>query len=76
MILLFDIGNTHTHVGLANNRRMLKQANISTRDWFGGKAAALAEKFGGKNKIKGAVCAALCRARRRLSKKQFLIFGN
>ncbi len=26
MILLFDIGNTHTHVGLANHRRVT-QAN-------------------------------------------------
>ena len=25
MILLFDIGNTHTHIGLADGRRVLKQ---------------------------------------------------
>ena len=24
MILLFDIGNTHTHVGLANGRRVVQ----------------------------------------------------
>jgi type III pantothenate kinase len=57
MILLFDIGNTHTHVGLANDRRVLKQFNVPTRDWFGGKAAAPVKKFAGKNKIRGA---ALC----------------
>ena len=41
MILLFDIGNTHTHIGLANDRRVVKQINVPTREWFGGKAAAL-----------------------------------
>ena len=30
MILLFDIGNTHTHVGLADDRRVLKQTDIPT----------------------------------------------
>jgi type III pantothenate kinase len=55
MILLFDIGNTHTHVGLADGRRVLKQFNVPTRAWFGGNAAARAKKFAGKNKIEGAV---------------------
>jgi type III pantothenate kinase len=55
MILLFDIGNTHTHVGLADDQRVLKQTNIPTREWFGGSAAALVKKFAGKNKIGGAV---------------------
>ena len=45
MILLFDIGNTHTHVGLANDRRVVKQTNIPTRDWFGGNAAKLRGKI-------------------------------
>jgi type III pantothenate kinase len=57
MILLFDIGNTHTHVGLADDRRVLKQINIQTREWFGGKAKACVAKFVGKKKIEGA---ALC----------------
>ena len=30
MILLFDIGNTHTHIGLADERRVVKQTNIPT----------------------------------------------
>ena len=41
MILLFAIGNTHTHIGLADDRRVLKQTDISTLTWFGGGAAAL-----------------------------------
>jgi type III pantothenate kinase len=63
MILLFDIGNTHTHVGLANNRRVLRQINVPTREWFGGKAAALVKKFAGGGKIEGAVlCSVVPRA--------------
>jgi len=57
MILLFDIGNTHTHVGLADGRRVLKQANIPTLSWFGGGAAALVKKLIGRKKPTGA---ALC----------------
>ena len=45
MILLFDIGNTHTHVGLANDRRVVRQTNIPTREWFGGNAAARRQKI-------------------------------
>jgi type III pantothenate kinase len=63
MILLFDIGNTHTHVGLADGRRVLKQMNIPTRDWFGGKAAARIVKFAGAKKITGAIlCSVVPRA--------------
>jgi type III pantothenate kinase len=63
MILLFDIGNTHTHVGLADDRRVLKQFNVTTRDWFGGKAAVPVKKFAGQNKIRGAaLCSVVPRA--------------
>jgi pantothenate kinase type III len=63
MILLFDIGNTHTHVGLADDRRVLKQINVPTREWFGGNAKARVKKFAGKNKIAGAVlCSVVPRA--------------
>ena len=63
MILLFDIGNTHTHVGLANGARVLKQTDIPTLAWFGGSAGALVKKFTGKNKIDGAVlCSVVPRA--------------
>lgn len=57
MILLFDIGNTNTHLGLANARRVLKQTDIPTTAWFSGKALALVRKFVGKSKLDGA---ALC----------------
>lgn len=63
MILLFDIGNTHTHIGLADGRRVVKQKDISTLSWFGGGAAALIKKFVGKNRINGAaLCSVVPRA--------------
>jgi type III pantothenate kinase len=55
MILLFDIGNTHTHVGLADERRVLKQINIPTREWSGGNARTHVAKFVGAKKITGAM---------------------
>ena len=33
-LLLFDIGNTNTHIGLANHRRVVKQANLPTAGWL------------------------------------------
>lgn len=63
MILLFDIGNTHTHVGLANDKRVVKQINVPTRAWFGGKASALVKKFVGRQKTDGAIlCSVVPRA--------------
>lgn len=63
MILLFDIGNTHTHLGLADDTRVIKQTDISTLAWFGGGAAALVKKFVGTKKIHGAVlCSVVPRA--------------
>jgi type III pantothenate kinase len=63
MILLFDIGNTHTHIGLANDRRVLRQINVPTREWFGGKAKPRVVKFVGAKKITGAVlCSVVPRA--------------
>jgi len=63
MILLFDIGNTHTHVGLADGKRVVKQADIPTLAWFGGSAAARVQKIIGTHKIAGAVlCSVVPRA--------------
>jgi len=63
MILLFDIGNTHMHVGLAGGRRVLRQVNVPTREWFGGNAKTRVAKFVGAKKITGAVlCSVVPRA--------------
>jgi type III pantothenate kinase len=65
MILLFDIGNTHVHVGLANDRRVTRQINIPTAEWFGGKAKGRVVRFVGAKKIEGAVlCSVVPRATR------------
>jgi type III pantothenate kinase len=57
MILLLDIGNTNTHVGLADDRRVVKQTDVPTCEWFADKATALIKKFVGARKVEGA---ALC----------------
>lgn len=63
MILLFDIGNTNTHVGIANDRRVLRRADIPTAMWFNGKAKALLKKFIGRQKISGvSLCSVVPRA--------------
>jgi len=48
MILLIDIGNTHTHLGLSNSRRVVKQADIPTSAWFGAGMARRLRKFTGQ----------------------------
>jgi type III pantothenate kinase len=69
MILLFDIGNTHTHVGLADSRRVLRQFNVPTREWYGRSAAQGVKKFVGPGKISGAaLCSVVPRATPRVRK--------
>ena len=55
--LLFDIGNTHTHLGLANERRVFRQVNIRTTAWLDDTASKQVAAFVGKTKLTGA---ALC----------------
>lgn len=63
MILLFDIGNTHTHIGLANRRRVLRQINVPTRAWLDGKAGTRVIRFMGTQSMQGAVlCSVVPRA--------------
>jgi type III pantothenate kinase len=45
MILLFDIGNTHTHLGLANSRQVVQKANLPTALWLDGRMEKLVKKF-------------------------------
>lgn len=63
MILLFDIGNTHTHLGLADGDRVRRQVNIPTVAWFDGTAAAQVQTFVGRRRLTGAaVCSVVPRA--------------
>jgi len=54
MLLLLDIGNTHTHLGLANARRVLKQALIPTAAWSDGTAEELIAAFSGRARLEAA----------------------
>ena len=63
MILLFDIGNTHTHLGLANEKRVTKQLNLPTAAWFDGRAEKIVAKFVGSASLTGsALCSVVPRA--------------
>jgi type III pantothenate kinase len=55
MILLFDIGNTNTHIGIASDKRVMKQTEVSTRDWFSGRAGAQVRQFVGRAEPDGVV---------------------
>jgi type III pantothenate kinase len=57
MLLLLDIGNTHTHLGLASLAGVRHQIDIPTQSWRGNEAARRLEKFIGSRSIEGA---ALC----------------
>jgi type III pantothenate kinase len=45
MILLLDIGNTHTHLGLGNARCVTRQKNIPTKAWFDTTAISAIKRF-------------------------------
>jgi type III pantothenate kinase len=63
MILLLDIGNTNTHLGLANASQITRQANIPTQTWEAGQAKARLRKFVGRARLDGAaVCSVVPRA--------------
>jgi len=63
MILLFDIGNTNTHLGLGDGRRVVKQTDIPTSAWRDGGAAAKVKKFIGASRLDGAaLCSVVPRA--------------
>src|SRR5438045_1901949 len=53
MLLLLDIGNTHTHVGVASLKSVRSQQNLPTEDWLNDSAQAALEKLTGKYAIGG-----------------------
>ena len=69
MILLFDIGNTHTHLGLADARRIRRQVNIPTSSWFDGKATAQLRRFVASDEVEHAVlCSVVPKATPRVAR--------
>jgi type III pantothenate kinase len=57
VLLLLDIGNSNTHIGLATEPRVTRQADIPTAAWFDGSAARRIQKFVGDADLQAA---ALC----------------
>jgi type III pantothenate kinase len=57
MILLLDIGNTQTHLGLATRRAVRRRAELPTLLWKEGSAARQLRQFVGPAEVEGA---ALC----------------
>ncbi|HZM03751.1 MAG TPA: type III pantothenate kinase [Candidatus Saccharimonadales bacterium] len=57
MIALFDIGNTHTHIGVANSTRIVRHLDIPTRAFRNDGAGERAAKFLARQPLHGA---ALC----------------
>jgi len=55
MIALLDIGNTHTHLGLAKARRVLSHADVLTAAWRAGASQAAAARFLKKAPLTGAI---------------------
>jgi type III pantothenate kinase len=69
MTLLFDIGNTNTHLGIGNASRVFKQANIPTASWFDDRAKTLIAPFIRNFKIKDAAfCSVVPRATEKVRK--------
>jgi type III pantothenate kinase len=57
IVLLIDIGNTHTHLGWSNGSRVVRQTSIPTSSWLSRRGERFAREFVGAKKVRGA---ALC----------------
>jgi type III pantothenate kinase len=55
LLLLLDIGNTNTHLGLATARQIKRQIDIPTQSWFDGSAEKLVRRFLNAQEPSGAV---------------------
>jgi type III pantothenate kinase len=63
MMLLLDIGNTHTHLGLGDSGSVTRQANIATKLWMDRRALARVRQFLGKRSVDSiALCSVVPRA--------------
>jgi type III pantothenate kinase len=63
MILIYDIGNTHTHLGLADGKAVRRQTDIPTAAWFENSAGRQVQKWLGSTAVTGAaLCSVVPRA--------------
>ena len=54
MILLLDIGNTHTHIGLGNASKVTRARDLKTADVIAGNIGPELVRFVGRSKLTGA----------------------
>ncbi len=65
-LLLLDIGNTHSHAGLASPEGLLEHLDLPTPHWFrGGAGAALKRLARGVRPVAAVVCSVVPKATRR-----------
>jgi type III pantothenate kinase len=65
MILLLDIGNTHTHLGLGNDVRVRSQRHIKTVGWQSAAALEAVQRFIGRREVDAvALCSVVPKATR------------
>jgi type III pantothenate kinase len=63
MLLLLDIGNTHTHLGWADKRRVVRHQDVPTSQLLTGGAEELIRRFVGRREVTGAaLCSVVPRA--------------
>jgi type III pantothenate kinase len=77
MILLIDIGNTNTHLGLGTASRVGRRCEMPTAAWFGNGAAKRIRAFVGTHSLEGiALCSVVPKATAqalRLAERQFKV---
>jgi len=68
MRLLLDIGNTHTHLGLADDRRVIRTAQVPTRSWLAPRAGRALRAFTGSCSIRScSICSVVPRVTPRVA---------
>lgn len=70
MILLLDVGNTHTHLGLANDCRVVRRGVMPTSAWGSRAGVAALEDFVGATGVYGAAwCSVVPAVNARLTRR-------
>ncbi len=59
MILCVDVGNTHTHVGIGNGKRILKSCHFDTSEWHSDRVIGRLRETAGRRPVFGSVIASV-----------------
>lgn len=77
MILLLDIGNTHTHLGLGDEKRVRRQRQIETIGWKTTAAVRAVKRFVGRHQLDAvALCSVVPKATRRAKSQLRALTGQ